>query len=33
MGQALLGRREGETFDVELEAGRVQYTVQSIRAH
>ncbi|GGK15820.1 transcription inhibitor protein Gfh1 [Deinococcus malanensis] len=33
VGQALLGRREGETFDVELEAGRVQYTVQSIRAH
>lgn len=33
VGKALMGRREGETFDVELEAGRVQYTVRSINAH
>ncbi|ACO46441.1 GreA/GreB family elongation factor [Deinococcus deserti] len=32
VGKALMGRREGETFDVELEAGRVQYTVRSVTA-
>lgn len=33
VGKALMGRRKGETFDVDLETGRVQYTVQGISTH
>lgn len=31
VGQALLGRRAGDTFSVELPSGAVEYTVQSLR--